>query len=186
MIKKYLFECHKIHLSPSCWRPSSWGKGSTSVLCVSGILWELVFGPCQSNRSRSPRWFAQMSLTQKVDGISLVRFSSLSRGRWTCLSPSCKTQSSPPKLLMCNLVPNPAHRILQSSSWTYFTHKWQERNVIKNQRAYIIFYFIMNCTGYCIFVQIKMSQTSVSFACYSSIPVKPNVSHSVINTSLQK
>lgn len=82
--------------------------------------------------------------------------------------------------------PNPAHRILQSTIWTYFTHKWQERNVIKNQRACIIFYFIMNCTGYCIFVQIKMSQTLVSFVCYSSIPVKPNVSHSVINTSLQK
>lgn len=140
MIKWYLFvQVPQSTPEPQLLTAQAVGERAVKMFSVLQVFCESLC-LCLANQTGQESKVVHPHLTQKAGGISLVRFSPLSRGSWTCLSPSCKAQCSPPKLLMCNLLPNPAHRILQSSIWAYFTHKWQERNVIKNQRAYISFF----------------------------------------------
>lgn len=59
----------------------------------------------------------------------------------------------PSKFPLCSPVPNPAGRRLNFYITTSFTHRWQERNMMRRtEGAETIFYSIINCTRYCILV----------------------------------
>lgn len=189
VIKRYLFKCHRVHLSPSYPGPKLLFKGKYKCsLCyrhfVRACVWVLQKKQVKESGVVHPH------LSHIEDGWNLFGVVT-SRGRWTCMSPSCKAhvrQESPLQtpLVLPGPKPNTQETTVRCLSKLTSVTDDRKEMWLQEQRADIIFHFIINCTGYCIFVQIKMSQTSVSFVCSSSIAVKPNVSHSVINTSLHK
>jgi len=73
VIKRCLFKCHRIYLSPSCPRPRLLVKGKYKCslwyrYVVRASVWVLQ----KKNRSRNPRWLAPICLTWKVGDNSLV------------------------------------------------------------------------------------------------------------------
>lgn len=76
--------------------------------------------------------------------------------------PRATTQgrTSPFKFPLCNLGTSRQETTALSLSNCISLTDDRKEMLLKEQRADIIFYFIINCTRYCIFVQIQMSQTS--------------------------
>lgn len=116
-------------------------------------------------------------LLQKVGEISFVWSPPEADGP-VCHPPAkpgapTRGRRPPSKLPSGNPVPNSAHRRLRSSVCLHLFHSQMTgtKRDYKNREQVPFFYFIINCTRYCIFVQIKMSQTSVCplFASHRSL-----------------
>lgn len=177
VIKWYLFKCHRIYLSPSCHGPSCCLKASTNALYVLDILWDLVFVSCKKKNQKQVKESKVVRLLQKVGEISLVWSPPEADGP-VCHPPAkpgapTRGRRPPSKLPSGNPVPNSAHRRLRSSVCLHLFHSQMTgtKRDYKNREQVPFFYFIINCTRYCIFVQIKMSQTSVCplFASHRSL-----------------